>query len=79
MSWIPPALHKGLGLAVGPAPPFTDKIEAAVIEQVLVDFEPMAMPIKTVHPNFRLAPSRVQAIVDYLIEAFERDPRLGGS
>jgi DNA-binding transcriptional LysR family regulator len=70
------ALLEGLGLAVCPTWLFTDEIETGVIERVLTDYEPDALPIQAVYPSRRLVPPRVRAFVDYLVEEFRNDLRL---
>jgi len=70
------ALLEGLGLAVCPTWLFTDEIETGVIERVLINYEPAAMPIQAVYPSRQLVPARVRVFVDYLAEEFRTDPRL---
>jgi DNA-binding transcriptional LysR family regulator len=70
------AMLEGLGIAVCPTWLFTDEIETGVIERVLTDYEPAALPIQSVYPSRRLVPPRVRAFVDYLAEEFRKDPRL---
>lgn len=70
------AMLEGLGLAVCPTWLFTDEIETGVVERVLTDYEPAALPIQAVYPSRRLVPPRVRAFVDYLVDEFRNDPRL---
>jgi DNA-binding transcriptional LysR family regulator len=72
------ALLEGLGIAVCPTWLFTDEIETGVVERVLHDYEPAALPIQAVYPSRRLVPPRVRAFVDFLAAAFRADPRLAG-
>lgn len=69
-------MMEGLGLAVCPTWLFTDEIETGVVECVLTDYEPAALPIQAVYPSRRLVPPRVRAFVGYLVEEFRNDPRL---
>ncbi|AZL59519.1 LysR family transcriptional regulator [Tabrizicola piscis] len=70
------ALLEGLGLAVCPTWLFTDEIETGLLERVLINYEPAALPIQAVYPSRRLVPPRVRAFVDYLVEEFRADVRL---
>jgi DNA-binding transcriptional LysR family regulator len=70
------ALLEGLGLAVCPTWLFTDEIETGVIEGVLKDYQPAALPIQAVYPSRRLVPPRVRAFVEYLAQEFRNDSKL---
>ncbi len=71
------AVREGLGVAVCPTWLFDGEVERGVVERVLRDFEPEAMPIQAVYPSRRLVPPRVRAFVDFLHAEFRTDPRLG--
>jgi len=73
------AVLEGLGVAVVPTWFFTDEMERGILERVLADYEPAALPIQAVTPSRRLIPPRVRAFSDFLAAEFERSPRLSAS
>ena len=76
--WTLAGLLEGLGIAVCPTWLFTDEIESGVVERVLHDYEPAALPIQAVYPSRRLVPPRVRVFADYFAAEFRGDPRLVG-
>ncbi len=72
------AVLEGLGVAVVPTWLFTDEIDRGILERVLTDYEPDALPIQAVTPSRRLVPPRVRAFSDFLAAEFRGNPRLSG-
>jgi LysR family transcriptional regulator, regulator for bpeEF and oprC len=68
----------GIGIAVNARWLFEREIACGRLEVLLPDFEPMPMPINLVLPPGRHVAARTRAVMDFLTEAFARDPLLAG-
>lgn len=64
----------GLGLAQAPHWLFSSDLADGSLVEVLTDWSGDRTPIHAVHPGGRRAPGKLRAFVDFLAEAFGRDP-----
>ena len=55
---------------------FEDAIAAGQLEHILIEHEPVRMPIHIVLPPGRYVPARTRSLIDFLSRAFAADPLL---
>ena len=76
----PNALRKaalsGIGIATNAIWLFERELASGALERVLPDCEPVPMPIHVVLPSGRYIAARTRAFVEFMAEAFARDPLL---
>jgi DNA-binding transcriptional LysR family regulator len=74
------AILNGLGVGMAPVWHFVDgEIESGRLKVLLRDVEPERQPIHAVYPSRRFLAPKVRAMIDYLANEFERDPKLSGA
>ena len=66
----------GLGIAINARWLFENELESGKLEIVLPQFEPVPMPIHLVLPAGRHVAARTRVLVEYLADAFAKDPVL---
>lgn len=67
---------RGLGIGVVPVWHFTDEIASGRLVVILSEFEPSPLPTHVVYPSRRFLAPKVRAMIDFLAQEFELDPRL---
>ena len=70
------AALSGIGIAVNATWLFENELADGTLERVLPDQEPEPMPIHAVLPSGRYVAARTRAFVDFMADAFARDPLL---
>ncbi|MEO8882446.1 MAG: LysR family transcriptional regulator [Devosia sp.] len=70
------ATLSGLGLALAPAYMFAAEISSGAVRIVLSEYPSGALAISAVHAAGRRLPTKVRVFLDFLTEAFARDPAL---
>ena len=68
------AALEGVGIAVNACWLFERDIESGVLEVLMPDHPPETMPIQAVLPSGRYIAARSRAFVDFVADAFARDP-----
>lgn len=68
----------GLGIVIAPTWLFADEIHDGRLKCLLQDWPIAAMPVHLVYPAKRYLPTRARAFIDFVVEAFQRDPCLNG-
>lgn len=72
------AALSGLGIVVAPTWLFADEIHDGRLECLLEAWPIEAVPIHLIYPAKRFLPTRARAFIDFVGEAFSRDPCLNG-
>ena len=70
------AVLAGLGLAQTPGWLFAPEIATGSVRVVLRDHEPGALAISAVRPAGRRLPTKVRVFIDFVADAFAREPDL---
>lgn len=70
------AAMAGLGVAVNARWLFEDALATGQLEEILLEHEPVRMPIHIVLPPGRYVPARTRSLIDFLSRAFAADPLL---
>lgn len=68
------AAEAGLGFAAAPFYVVDDKIKSGALTSVLDEYVPAAMALQAVYPHRRHLAGKVRALIDFLIDWFERNP-----
>ncbi|GBQ24243.1 LysR family transcriptional regulator [Gluconacetobacter sacchari] len=69
-----PALEAGLGFGVFPEFMIWDSLQAGRLEIILPDWQAPAIALYLVTPPSALRPARINALLDYLVDAFALPP-----
>jgi DNA-binding transcriptional LysR family regulator len=73
------ATLQGLGIGMVPVWHFVDgEFETGRLVPLLRDWEAPPLPIHAVYPSRRFVAPKVRAMIDFLAEEFDADPRLSG-
>ncbi|TCL76057.1 LysR family transcriptional regulator [Rhizobium sp. BK251] len=74
------AVHRatlaGAGLSVLSHIVADPEIEAGRLVKLMPDYPPSPLPINVVYPSRKNVPSRVKAVLDFLVDAVRADPRM---
>ncbi len=68
------AVLADLGLAQAPGWLFAPEIASGAVRVVLRDHQPGSFAISAVHPAGRRLPTKTRVLIDFLVDAFARDP-----
>ena len=66
----------GLGVSHGPAYMFAPDIASGALQAVLPDHRPAPLLVSAVYPSSRRLPTKVRAVLDFLVDALREDPSL---
>lgn len=70
------AVLAGLGLALGPAYLFAPEIASGAVRIVLPEYQSGSLAISAVHAAGRRLPTKVRVLLDFLTDAFTKNPAL---
>ncbi len=72
------AALSGLGVVVAPTWLFPDELHDGRLECLLEAWPIAALPVHLIYPAKRFLPTRARAFIDFVVDAFQRDPCLNG-
>lgn len=72
------AVLASLGIVVAPTWMFADELHDGRLECLLTEWPIEAVPVHLMYPARRLLPTRARLFMDYVAEAFARDPCFNG-
>lgn len=72
------AALSGLGIVVAPTWLFADELHDGRLTCLLQDWPIAAVPVNLIYPAKRFLPTRTRSFIDYIVDAFARDPCLNG-